>query len=418
MLPVWIYLSALFIAPQLWLEPFLGMRVDFFIYPLWLLWLALRGRAGLVFSFHAQDWFFAGFIAWMALGVVVNPAPEAAGTILQNYVKWLLMYRLTAASIDSPDALRRVVVAILVVSGVVAVEAAQHLSSASGLGWAGQTFAWVDPSAASVGVTNRTRWVGIFDGPGVFCVMFTVALPFALQYIAPAYGMTMRALAALALLPLFGYAIFTTGSRGGFLTAIAVMGFWVMSRFRITLRRVVLAGVIVTAGMMLGPSYLTSTTDSNKSAQHRVDMWYEGIEMVQGNPLFGIGRGNFAEYTGRLIAHNSGIEIMGETGLAGLFLWFGIIYLGFRNLANRVRETADPRERELLMGLGLALIGYIVSSLFVTLEYETLYLLLGMTAGVRNFTTQFAPLRKRDAKIMATVVLAFFVAMKLFVMSY
>jgi putative inorganic carbon (hco3(-)) transporter len=308
--------------------------------------------------------------------------------------------------------------AVMAIVGVVAVQAAQHLNSPDGLGWAGQTFAWVDPSAASVGVTNRTRWVGIFDGPGVYCVMFTVALPFALQYIAPTYGRWKRLLAVTVLLPLFGYAVFTTGSRGGFLTAIAIAGFWVMSRYEISIKRVILAAVFVTVGMMVGPSYLTSTTDSNKSAQHRVDMWYEGIEMVQSHPLAGIGRGNFGAYTGRLIAHNSGIELMGETGFVGLFAWFGVIYLGFRNLADRVRETTDAPERELLMALGLCLIGYLVSSLFVTLEYETLYFVLGMTAGVRNFTTQQRTFRKRDAKIMAAIVLAFYAGMKLFVMGY
>ncbi len=419
MLPIWLYLTTLFIAPQLWIEPFVGWRTDFIVYPFWFLWLAGRGRLGLMFRLRTQDWMLLGFVVWVIISMHINPPPAEVDDLTQKYIKWFVLYRLTAASIDSPATLRKITWAVMALVGLVSIEAAQHLASDNGIGWAGQSFAWVDPSAASVGVKNRTRWINIFDGPGVFCVMFTLALPMALQYIAKAYSWPMRIFAGLVLVPLFGYATFTTGSRGGFLTALAIVGFWLMSRYKISLRRIVASGVIGMAGLMLGPAYLTSTTDSSNSAQHRVDMWGEGIEMVQSNPVFGIGRGNFANYTGLLIAHNSGIEMMGETGFVGVFFWFSTIYLGFRNLVVRTGEkSADPKERELMIGVGLALLGYMVSSLFVTLEFETLYFMLGMTAGVANYTEQPAAYRKRDAKITGAIILTFFVAMKLFVMSY
>ncbi|MEW6704303.1 MAG: O-antigen ligase family protein [Pseudomonadota bacterium] len=418
LLPLWLYLIALFIAPQLWLGPFLNLRVDLFIYPLWLVWLAGRGRLGLVFAFRAQDWFILGFITWVALSLVANQTPAHTALVIQFYFKWFVLYRLTAASIDSIDTLRKATHAILVVVGVVAIEAIQHLHSPEGRGWAGQTHGWVNELAATAGVKARTRWVGIFDGPGVFAVMFTIALPFALQYIAPVYGKFKRMLAVVVLLPLYGYAVFSTGSRGGFLATIAVLGLWVLSRYKVKMKHLIMAGVVGSVGLMLAPAYLTSTTDSNRSAQHRVDMWGEGVEMVEHNPLFGIGRGNFARYTGKLIAHNSGIEVMGETGLVGLFLWVGASYMGFRTLLRRSRETTDPRERELLLAVGLCLVGYLVSSLFVTLEYETLYFIWGLMAGVRNFTEAENPFTKRDAKIIGTIVVGYFVAVKGFVMLY
>jgi hypothetical protein len=49
--------------------------------------------------------------------------------------------------------------------------------SSDGTGWAGQPFGWIDESAAQIGLDARIKWVGIFDGPGVFCTVFTVALP-------------------------------------------------------------------------------------------------------------------------------------------------------------------------------------------------------------------------------------------------
>ena len=82
----------------------------------------------------------------------------------------------------------------------------------------------------------------------------------------------------------------------------------------------------------IAPSYLTQVDDPEKSSDHRIEMWTEGFEMVTQNPVFGIGRGNFQKYTGKLIAHSSPTEIMGETGVIGLLAWIGIIYLGFKSL--------------------------------------------------------------------------------------
>jgi O-Antigen ligase len=418
-LPVGLFLVALFVAPQLWVAAVKDWPVDYLVYPFWFFVLMLRGRAREVFKFKAQDWFFVAMLAWIALGSVVKaPAAARIDAILIDYVKWFFLYRMTAVSIESPQRLRQVGWLILVCAGLISVEAIQHLGSSDGLGWAGQTHAWIDDSAKEIGIQNRTRWVGIFDGPGVFCVMFTVALPFATQFLASAYAMSTRLIALGVLVPLLGLAIFSTGSRGGYLTALAILGFWVLARFQISFGKLVLTGVIAAAGLMLGPAYLTSTKDSNKSAQGRVDMWAEGIEMTQQNPVLGIGKGKFVAYTGKLIAHNSGVEVMGETGFAGLLLWFGITYVGMKNLIRRHAEASDPQEKELLLALGLCVIGYFVSSLFVTLEYETLYFVLGLTASVRNWAEVPTTYTKRDFKIMTLIALGFFVFMKLFVMAY
>ncbi len=418
MLPVWLYLCTLFVAPQLWVPPFIDWRTDFIVYPLWLMWLAGRGRLGLVFQFRAQDWCMAGFVLWVIMSMYLKNPPSTAGEWTQKYIKWMLLYRMVAASIDSEKTLRKVIVALMTTIGFVAVQAWSHLHSADGLGWAGQSFAWVDPSAASAGIVNRTRWIGIFDGPGVFCVMFTIAVAFALHYVAKAYDRRTRIFAMVVLVPLFAYATFATGSRGGLLSALAVLGCWVISRYELSVKRVVTVSVLGMAGLMVGPSYLTQTKDSSNSAQHRVDMWAEGIEMAETNPVLGIGRGNFANYTGLLIAHNSGIELMGETGFMGLFMWLGVSYMGFRNLAARTRESKSDTEKEVLIGVGLCIIGYMVSSLFVTLEFETLYFMLGMTAGVRNFTKEKAVFTLHDVSMIGRIIFFFYAAMKMFVMTY
>lgn len=418
LLPFWLWLIALFIAPQLWVKWMLNWSVDLFIYPFWLLVLAMRRRLGAFFSVSVQDKFFLLMIVWMILSWVTNAPPAAMPTILLNYVKWYVLFRLVIATVDSPEALRHAAIAIILVAGIVAIEAIDHMNNPQGIGWAGQTFSWVDPSAQELGIDARTRWVGIFDGPGVFCVMFTIALPFALQYLAGAYPFWKRLVALFLLAPLFLYAIYSTGSRGGFLTTLAIVGGWVVSRYKIGFDKLLLMGIGGAIFMILGPAYLTSTTDSSRSAQNRVNMWIEGLEMVQYNPIFGIGKGNFGPYTGRLIAHNSGIEVMGEMGMVGLFLWIGLIYFGLRSIAARFLESSDARERQLLIALALAILGYLVSSLFVTLEYETWYVLLALGGAVANWTKARHVPNRQDLYIVAAISVGYFALIKGFAMVY
>jgi hypothetical protein len=412
-----VYLVLLFIAPQLWIEPFVGVPVDLYLYPAWLGWIVITGRTGELFRFSAQDKFFIAMLVWIVVSILVSGFYGSAGSVIENYLKMFVLYRLTVVSLPTFTHVRRAILLLLFFCLVLAIEGIQHMHSPTGTGWAGQGFGWVDVEAARAGVPGRTRWIGIFDGPGVFCAVYTIALPFALQYLGKPFGVGTRLLGVLLLAPLL-LATFYNGSRGGFLATLGVFGLFLMMKIRVTLPRVVLIGGVLVAALALAPRYMTSVSDSQRSAEHRIDMWSEGIEMATHNPIFGIGKGNFIHYTNRLIAHNSGIEIMGETGFPGLFLWLGIIYMGFKNLFAAYRETEDPAQRSYMAALGLSIAGYIMSSMFVTLEYETFYFLLGLTAAVGNRLQAAPKFTERDFWTMSAIVVAFLVAVKATAMLY
>jgi len=66
----------------------------------------------------------------------------------------------------------------------------------------------------------------------------------------------------------------------------------------------------------------------------------------------------------------------------------------------------------------LNIVGYLVSTMFVTLEYETFYMLLAMSAVVGRalpHTVRFAP---RDALLVGAGMGSFFVLIKTIVMIY
>lgn len=414
---VFLYLTTLFIAPQLWLEPLVGTRVDLYLYPAWLGWIAMTGRVRELFRFGVQDYFFIGMLVWIVVTLAVNGFQANSSDLIQDYLKWFVLYRLVIVSVPSMIELRRTSFLLLGFALILALEGIQHMHDPTGLGWVGQEFAWMDEEAVKAGVRGRTRWIGIFDGPGVFCVAYTIALPYAMQYLARPFGASAKLVGMLLLFPLL-VATYYTGSRGGFLATIGVFALYLVTKLRLSMPRLLMVGSVVILAILLGPRHLTSTRDSHGSAQHRVDMWAEGIEMVQQNPVFGIGKGNFLRYTNKLVAHNSAIEIMGETGLPGLFLWVGVIYMGFKNVYRYCRETGNAVHSSYGMALGLSVAGYMISSMFVTLEYETFYFLLALTAVVGNSLAAPPTFSERDFWTMSGLMFMFILSVKVFVMLY
>ena len=417
MILIGLYLTTLLIAPQLWVGPFVGMRVDYFLYPVWFAYVVIRGRLLHFFRFRAQDWFFLGFVIWNLFTLIAPGMPEKGVKIATDCAKWFILYRLTVASLWGMKGVRGAAKLLVFFGLVLSVEGIQHFWSESGLGWAGQTFGWVDKAAAELGLDKRTRWINIFDGPGVFCVVYTIPLPFVLQYFGSPFSWATR---ILALVPtgLLLAGTFYTGSRGGYITALVLMGAYAAMRIGLSPAKLGALGALAIVGVMLGPSYLTSTKDSSNSAQHRVEMWAQGIEMVQQNPVLGIGRGTFQKYTGSLIAHNSAVEIMGEAGLVGLFLWIGIIYTGIKNLARVNRESEDDVDRSYARAVIMSIAGYLVSSMFVTLEYETFYFLLALAGAAGEEFAEPVRFGAYDAVAIAAIMLAFFIPLKIFVMMY
>ena len=391
--------------------------MDYIILPVWIVVLSLRGRLSELLRFRVIDWLFVAMLVWIVSSVIFNPRNENSFSLIADYMKFFLLYRLFIASIPTLSHLRNVMLIMLAFVLVLTVEGISHKLNPAGVGWAGQTLGWVDPSVLAAGGTGRTRWINLFDGPGVFCVVYTIGLPIALVLLGPPFGVVIRLLGFILVGPLL-LAIYYTGSRGGFIATIAIIGLYLLFRLKISIARVGIISTLIGVAFMVAPSSLTSIKDQNNSAQHRVEMWAEGVEMVTYNPIFGIGKGNYQNYTRRLIAHNSAIEIMGETGLPGLFLWFSIVYLSMKSLFLYRAGPNNEIDKAYATALILIIVGYVVSSMFVTLEYETLYLLLGLCGVVERNSTQVIRFTAKDFKILGGATMGWVLLVKIFAMSY
>jgi O-antigen ligase len=416
-----IFLTCLFLAPQVWLEPFVGLPTDFLIYPAWI-GLTVVQRRWMPRGVQHIDVVFGLFLFWLVMTTLVNgfqPArgygnPSSVGYII-NYVKFFVLFQLIIGYVRDRGKVARFGHLLVAFGGILVVESIHH--KLTGVGWAGQGLGWVDPDVLAAGGTGRTRWVHIFDGPGVFCVIFTIALPFVMQYLDKWQPPLKKLLGAGGVLALL-LAIYLTGSRGGFLATLFMLALYVALRYRVSPTRLVAGAGLSAVLFLAAPSQLTTMRDQSRSADYRIEMWAEGIEMATQNPVFGIGRGNFVRYTAKLIAHNSAIEIMGEMGFVGFSFWVALIYLCVKGTWRTYTTAGDAATKSLAAAALIALGGYIVSSMFVTLEYETFYILLGLCVGAGLISGEPVRLSKRDLRNILGIVAGWFVVLKAFVMAY
>jgi hypothetical protein len=82
------------------------------------------------------------------------------------------------------------------------------------------------------------------------------------------------------------------------------------------------------------------------------------------------------------------------------------------------RHLPDEHNKDFALAAGLSLMGYVISAMFVTLEYETFYLLLAMCAALGHCVPQPMEFTRRDLRFVGLIVFGFLVFMQIFVIAY
>lgn len=414
---IYLYLVTLMIAPQLWIPPFVGLPSDYICFPLLLIAAFLSGRAANLFHLRTADVLLIGWALWATItGLVTGVSPESLVKII-FYWKMVVLWKFMTTIIGTLPRTQKVTTFFCFIIVILGIQAIQQKYNATGIGWAGQTAGWIDPDAVKAGDHGRSRWIGIFGGPGVFAVLFSMGIAFPLCVIRPGVARGKQIMAGLVA-ALMLWALYCTGSRGGLLAGVAVIGIYGMIRAKFTMRSMLLVcgGLFLVYNLL--PSYITTIRDQSNSSQYRVEMWAAALDMLKGNPLFGVGLGNFKEYSGRLIGHNSAVEIMGETGFLGLSLWIAMIYGCVKGVATYRAQTTSEDEKWYCLALMLSVVGYVGSAMFVTLEYETIYLLLGWCAVIGFNAPQGFALTGRDVFNVFRIAVGWVIGLQIFVMLY
>jgi hypothetical protein len=109
---------------------------------------------------------------------------------------------------------------------------------------------------------------------------------------------------------------------------------------------------------------------------------------------------------------------MGETGLVGLFFWVGLTYMSLKNVIGYLKFETNEVNRSYVTALGLSVVGYLISSMFVTLEYETYYFLLGLCSVAGKQLAEKIEFTWRDFRIIGSICIGWVLFIKTFVILY
>lgn len=197
----------------------------------------------------------------------------------------------------------------------------------------------------------------------------------------------MMAAAGLTLLSLIG-----TGSRGGFVGFVAMLGFaWLHSRRKLGMA--MLGGAALAVLLLAVPvERLTGYSErigtigdyaEEASAKSRFKTWAFALDMAAREPVTGGGFGAFlanrqeTSRVGYYEAHSIYFQMLGEHGWAGLGLWLALA-LALLLTGRRAMRRAEAHPhlywaRDLAMMLQIALVGFLAGGVFENLAFFELY---------------------------------------------
>jgi len=199
------------------------------------------------------------------------------------------------------------------------------------------------------------------------------------------------------------YVLYQTRSRGGMLALLAGVMAYGTARFGWR-RAAPCLGLCLPLLLVLSAGRMTDLSVTEGTGQQRIRLWSEGMAMLQGAPLFGIGYGRYADHAG-LQAHNSFVNSYAELGFVGGTCFFGAfaspvaMLFRMKAAATSAMESDLERFRPLLLAITVS---YICGMLSLSRAYVIpTYLVCGIN-------TAWLTLEHADVKCPAFCVTAQF----------
>ncbi|MEX2187362.1 MAG: O-antigen ligase family protein [Pirellulales bacterium] len=313
------------------------------------------GRAKLVVAA------LVGFLVWNAASAAMAPNGEVAWNAVESLFKIVLPFVVGITIIDSVTQLKQLAWVIMLSQGFVAYEA--NLSYLQGNNWL------------------KDYGFGGMDNNCV-AIALVCAAGFAF-FLGLAETKHWRRWLAFFAAGLMAHAIMFSMSRGG-MVALIITG--VVSFALIPKRPVYYAylALAVAVGLRLaGPpvierfsSAFVDEEERDESAQSRVIMWGNCVDLMIANPAFGVGPKHFplvvqqfGRYNEGKEAHTLWLQVGAETGAVGLGLLL-TFYLAAMYRCWRLARTLDPYAPAAANSCRMiiaSLVGFMVAAQFVSL---------------------------------------------------
>lgn len=330
---------------------------------------------------------FAGFWAWAALSTLFAALfPDRGYAFLEAMAKILLPFLVGVTVINHIDQVKQLAWTIGLSVSYVALE--MNLAYYDGFNFLHENgFGGMDNNCIAIQLVSA------------------VGFMFFLGFAARTWW--QRLVAAAGVLVMIN-AIMFSFSRGGLLSLIITGGvaFLLIPKrpvHYLTFAATVVVGVRL-AGKQVLERFATAFVDKSQrdaSAESRLDLWADCWQLMQQNPLFGVGPDHFTYYAQYRLgwgtpkeAHSLWFQTGAELGFigVGLLLLFYVACIAFLwPLTREAHPTCQPQLRDLARMVIASLAGFMVSSQFVSLEgLEMPYYVVLVGACTLKIAPQFA----------------------------
>lgn len=236
---------------------------------------------------------------------------------------------------------------------------------------------------------ERVRWRGTLADPNELSVALGATIPLLFVFV----DRKRKWLSAICIAACAAalWCIVLTESRGGQLVVLAVFGFYFVKRYGAA---GLLAGAILALPVLVFGG--RGGEEAESSSLERIDLLYDGMDMVRSHPLFGIGAGQFGEHTfNGLTAHNSYVLAAAELGLPGSLLWLMLAYTSVKIpwvIATRPPPGLDPSFAPLAMALVVGFAGIAVGIFFLSFCYKAfLFVFFGFAGAMYGAVKRECP---------------------------
>ena len=257
--------------------------------------------------------------------------------------------------------------------------------------------AWLDAELFS---DIRVRITSTFDNPNVYAAYLLLALPFVPAIMLKKEAPKSRIPMLLCFL-LLTACLVETWSRGAWLGAIAAMLLFFLIYSRRSVAYILIGGALLPTVSLLFPDavvnrFLSIGSASDSSAVYRISAWRGVAGMLRENWLGGIGFGesafsavyptfSYAGVEGIHHTHNLYLQILSETGIAGLLTLIFVIILFTQNVFEYAYKMRNQGETVIAIAGLVAVISSLIMGLTDYIWYSPrLFLMFWLVVGLVN----------------------------------
>ena len=331
------------------------------------------GRERLI-HVRSETVLMVAFVAWMWVAARQAVFPHLSGYWVESLTKMVFICVLTTGLFATLERVRKLLLVIGFSIGLLACK-------------------WAAGGVLGGGVHYEAGPGGAFGDNNAWAIGLAMAT--ALLYAVYETELENKALRLTALAACGGclLTILFTFSRGGFLTAMVVVGLLMVRSAKSLVLGLVLSSLVVLSLPVLAPDLVDRylgridtirSFEEDQSANQRLDSWRVALEMAGNYPVFGVGPENFIEvrrgYDGvPLVAHNTPLQILADNGFPGLLLFLALVGTSILRMWWLSRTAKNRYVRSYSRSVMVALLGFMVGSFFVNMAYtELLYHLIAV----------------------------------------